>query len=138
VLYFATIIVSFSACLVLGQIQDVLLRKVWSTSTGLFVGFFIYGGQYWWNIAFVLINYLLMRFLPRTAGSNAMVVFSSVCLLWAGIYTKYIDTVEKHRLDIDLIIMINFCKMHMLSVNYDNAGKLDDEIKSKYFTERER
>lgn len=43
-----------------------------------------------------------------------------------------------HTLDVDLIIMINFCKMHMFAVNYDNAGKLDDEKQSKYFTARER
>ena len=34
--------------------------------------------------------------------------------------------------------MINFCKFHMMSVNYENAGILDDESKSKYFTARER
>lgn len=41
-------------------------------------------------------------------------------------------------MDIDLAILINFAKMHMLAVNYDNAGKLDDPAYSKYFTVRER
>ena len=79
-----------------------------------------------------------MRFLPRGPASNAITVFSTVCLLWAGIYAKYIKQAEKHGWDIDLIIMINFCKFHMLAVNYENAGNLDDEVKSKYFTPRER
>ena len=141
--YFAAIFASFGASLVLGRITSVPMAKLWSTFTGLCAGFFIYGKQYGWNIAFVLVNWALMRFLPRVQASYAMTIFSTISLLWSGIWAKYLKeefraSEEGSSLDVDLIIMINFCKAHMLAVNYENAGKLDNAEASKYFTERER
>lgn len=60
VVYFATIIISFIACLILGQIKSVPLSKLWAMMSGLFIGFFIYGSQYWANVIFVLINWSFM------------------------------------------------------------------------------
>ena len=119
------------------------MAKLWSTTTGLLVGFFIYGKQYWWNIAFVLANWVFMRLLPRVQASYAITIFSTISLLWVGIWAKYLKeelraSENGSSLDVDLIIMINFCKAHMLAVNYDNAGKLDNPEASKYFTDRER
>lgn len=37
-----------------------------------------------------------------------------------------------------MIFMMNFIKVHMMAVNYENAGKLDDPAAAKQFTERER
>ena len=40
--------------------------------------------------------------------------------------------------DIDLIFMMNFIKFHMMAVNYTNAAILDDPVKGKDLTTRER
>ena len=84
-----------------------------------------------------------MRILPRVQASYAITIFSTICLLWVGVWAKYLKTEERNSedgssLDLDLIIMINFCKAHMLAVNYENAGKLDNPEASKYFTDREK
>ena len=137
-LYFATIFWSFAFCLALGQLDSVPVRKFFSSTLGLYLGFYMYGRIFIWNVVFVVVNYLLMRLFPRTLGSNLMTWFSFLCLLGSGFYAKYLKTGVNHAWDIDLAIQINFCKAHMLAVNYDNAGMLDDEKKSKYFTARER
>ena len=136
VIYFATVIGSFVACLTLGQIENVPLRKGFSISMGLCIGFFIYGRLFAWNVGFVLVNYAFMRCFPRALAANLMVGFSVCCLLGSGYYAKYIR--NKYSLDIDLAIMINFCKLHMFAVNYDNAAMLADPARSKLFTTRER
>lgn len=79
-----------------------------------------------------------MQLLPRVQASYAISIFSTIVMFYAGIWAKYLKGEENHSLDVDLIVMINFIKLHMLAVNYDNAGKLDDPALSKHFTARER
>lgn len=129
---------SVACCLVLGQIKSSFLRKLWSTTTGFAIGFFFYGYLWVLNIGFVLVNYLLMRCLPRSLGSNAMVWFSALSCMSASFYHFHMRDANEAQWDIDLIFMMNFIKIHMMATNYDNASKLDDPVASKDFTERER
>ena len=135
--YLACILMSFLACLILGQIDNVPMRKAWSTTCGLFIGFYFYGLNFIVNIGCIFGNYLLMRFLERELASYAMTIFSGTCLLAVSYYHFEINPAEG-TMDIDMIFMMNFIKFHMMAVNYSNAAKLDDPVASKDFTSRER
>ena len=41
------------------------MRKTFSTTAGILVSFYFYGLLFLLNIAYIVVNYLLMRFLPR-------------------------------------------------------------------------
>jgi len=90
-----------------------------------------------------VINYLLMRLLPRFTATNCMSWFSLTCLVIAGVYHLHFKP-EGAYLDIDLVFMINFVKIHMMAVNYDNGFLLDKEnmmtSREKFYAEplRER
>ena len=130
---------SFVACLILGQIESTSRKKVFSTVSGFLISLFFYGLLLGFNIAYILGNYLLMRFLPRKTAATAMTVFSAVCLFAASFYHFHINNAKSGGWDIDLIFMMNFIKFHMLAVNYDNAGKMQDPAdKGRDLTERER
>ena len=58
---------------------------------GFTVGFYFYGILWFFNLALVLGNYLLMRFLPRNAGANSMMIFSVIMLGSASLYHEYKD-----------------------------------------------
>ncbi len=73
------------------------------------------------NIGFVLVNYLCMRLMERHMAANVMTGFSVVCLIIAGMYHLHFKPKDNLTWDIDLIFMINFVKIHMMAVNYDNA-----------------
>ena len=78
-----------------------------------------------------------MRCLERELASYAMTIWSSACLLAVSYYHYEINPTEG-SMDIDLIFMMNFVKFHMLANNYSNAGYLDDPVKGKNLTARER
>lgn len=104
ILYFITIFKSFAFSLAVGQLESVPVRKFLSSTLGLYLGFYMYGRIFIWNVAFVLVNYLLMRLFPRTLGSNLMTWFSFLCLIGSGFYAKYLKTGHNHAWDIDLAI----------------------------------
>ena len=137
-LYFSTVILSFIICLLLGQIGSVPLRKLFSTTTGFLIGLYFYGVLFYWNVFYILVNYLLMRCFERHLASNLMTWFSALGLISASFYHFQIKMGKDSGWDIDLIFMMNFVKFHMMAVNYDNAAKLDDKVKGKEMTERER
>ena len=66
-----------------------------------------------------------------------MTFFSAICLFCASFYHFHINNMDGGW-DIDLIFMMNFIKIHMMTVNYVNAGKLNDPVLSKNLTDRER
>ena len=106
--------------------------------TGFAIGFFFYGYLWVLNIGFVLVNYLLMLCLPRKLGSNCMLYFSAISCASASYYHFHMRDANDAVMDIDLIFMMNLVKIHMMTVNYDNASKLDDPVAIKSLTERER
>lgn len=125
VIFFAVVIVSFMSCLIVGQMRSVFLRKVFSMSVGLFLGFTFYGLNYVLNIALILACYLCLLLFPRKLGSNLLTVVAVLGCGSASVYHLYFSKLSEGY-DIDIIFMINFVKLHMIAVNYDNAGLLDD------------
>ena len=136
-LYLFCMLQGFLACLILGQIDNIALRKVWSTASGLAIGFYFYGINYILNIGYVLVNYLLMRCFERQLASTLMTVWTGVMLAFVTFCHLWISD-NSQDLEIDLIFLMNSCKFHMMAVNYSNAGKLEDPAQSKDMTKRER
>ena len=100
------------------------MRKVWSTLAGTCLGYYVYGLIFTFNLIFILGNYLIMAFASsRTLTMKLMIGFSVVMVLMAQIYHFKIKEMM-HGFDIDLVFQINFCKFHMLAINYRNAEKL--------------
>ena len=64
-MYVATLIMSFMACLVMGQISSVPTRKIFSTTMGFLISWYFYGILVVYNIVYILGNYLFMKYLPR-------------------------------------------------------------------------
>jgi len=104
---------------------------------GFLVGFYFYGLLFFANVAYILVGYLLMACCSRTAGANLITWWGAICMISVSYHHFHIADANSGGLAIDLIFMMNFVKLHMFAVNYDNAGKLDDPIKSKNFTPRE-
>lgn len=137
-LYVVTIFLALAACLVLGQIDSVPLRKAYSTTAGFLIGFYFYGLLWSLNVGYIFVNYLFMRCFERHLASNLMTWFSAIGLISASYYHFQINMAKSGGWDIDLIFMMNFVKLHMMAVNYDNAAKLDDPVRGKLLTSRER
>ena len=138
-IYLAAILMSFLACLILGQISGSIgARKAFSSLAGLTIGFYFYGLLFFLNLGYVLVNYVLMRCCgSREVAGTLITVFSAISLFCASYYHFQVNQATGGW-DIDLIFMMNFIKLHMMAVNYVNAGKLDDPVSSKDFTPRER
>ena len=126
-LYFFVILMSFAACLVLGQIDNISTRKWFSTISGFIIGLYFYGILWYFNLGYILVNYLLMRFLPRYAAANAMMAFSVFGMVYATCYRNWWSPADAEISYIDLIFEMNFIKLHMITVNYRNAGLILDK-----------
>ena len=143
VLYLLCILMSFAANLILGQIDSIAVRKIWASSCGTIIASYYYGLNFIFNIAYILVNYLIMLCLERHLAAKVMTFWSALCLfIFSDIHKIFSPIVEegpKHnKLGLDLIFMMNFVKFHMLANNYSNAGYLDDPVKGKNLTARER
>lgn len=79
-----------------------------------------------------------MLCLERHLAAKLITIWSGLCLFVTSYIHFHLSGNEDGNWDIDLIFMMNFIKFHMMSVNYSNAGLLDDPIKGKDLTTRER
>ena len=107
-----------------------MLRKLWSTTSGLAIGFYFYGINYILNIGYVLVNYLLMACFERQLASTLMTFWTGMMLLFVTFSHLWLSE-NSQELEIDIIFLMNSCKFHMMAVNYSNAEKLADPEKSK-------
>ncbi len=137
VTYFVCIFLSFIACLFVGQIRTTPLRKAFSTGLGFGLGFYNYGLLFLINVASILVCYLLIRLNTRVNGANLVTWWGAIFMISVSFHHHHIAR-ESGTLSLDLICMMNFVKIHMFAVNYENAGKLDDPIKSLSLTPREK
>jgi hypothetical protein len=64
-----------------------------------------------------------------------MVVTAATCTASVSLYQYHIADMAAGGL-LDVVFMINFIKIHMFAVNFDNGSKLDDPIAGKDLTER--
>ena len=77
--------------MILGQISSIPARKAFSSTAGLTISFFFYGLLCFLDLGYILVNYLLMRCLPRSLAGAAMTCFSAVALVSASFYHFQID-----------------------------------------------
>ena len=143
VVYLMCILMSFTANLILGQIDSIAMRKIWATTCGLLIASYYYGLNFIFNIGYILVNYLLMMCLERHTAAKLMTFWSAVGILIVSENHNNFSFDEEREmrgggLGLDLIFMMNFVKFHMLANNYSNAGYLDDPVKGKDLTVRER
>jgi hypothetical protein len=113
------------------------MRKIYSTCFGVFIGFYFYGLIFFLNIAHVFLCYAYLVLLPRSTASTMIVVTAAISTASVSLYQYHIADMAAGGL-LDVVFMINFVKLHMFAVNFDNGAKLDDPIASKDFTVRER
>ena len=124
VIFFAVVIVSFASCLAVGQMKSVLGRKIFSVVVGLATGFTFYGLAYIFNIALILTCYCCLLALPRKQGAKLLTLVAVLGCGSASVYHLHYSQLSEGW-DIDIIFMINFVKLHMIAVNYENAAYLD-------------
>jgi len=137
VITLATIFMQFFACLVLGQIEYAPTRKVFSTCFGIFIGFFFYGLLFFLNVFLVFVCYAYLALLPRSTASTMITLTAAFSTMSVSFYIYNVAEMTVGGM-LDVVFMINFVKLHMFAVNYDNAAKLEDPIAGKDFTKRER
>jgi len=82
----ATIFMQFFACLVLGQIESVPTRKVFSTCFGVFIGFFFYGLLFTFNIILIFVCYVFLILLPRSTASLMIAATAALCTMSISFY----------------------------------------------------
>lgn len=128
---------SFVACLIVGQIRSTALRKIFSTALGFGLGFYNYGLLFLINVASIIVCFMLIRFNSRVNGANLVTWWGAIFMISVSFHHHHIAH-ESGTLSLDLIFMMNFVKIHMFAVNYENAGKLDDPSKSINLTPREK
>ena len=74
---FICILSSFFLCLGLNFIRNPLLRRIYSTSCGIFLNFYFWGVDAFLNAFLILSTYAIMLLLPRNQASTVMA-------WWAG------------------------------------------------------
>lgn len=130
VIYLLTSYTAILSCFILSKITHVPTRKVYSIIVGFSLGFYIFGLPYGWNVINISVNYLLMLLLPRNYAAGAILTFSFSTLMVVMYYhCNFFD--ERPKRDINFVFMLNYIKLHMLAVNYYNAGFLDNKDKVK-------
>jgi len=86
VIALATIFMQFFACLILGQIESVPNRKVFSTCFGVFIGFFFYGLLFFFNVVLIFVCYAFLALLPRNTASNMIATTAALCTMSISFY----------------------------------------------------
>ena len=118
-------------------IKTPFIRKWYSTSIGIFAGFYVYGFGYFIVIAMDVSVWPIMAFLPKQQAfwvGNAVAVtiltLSNLYAFWLGLgQTDFTFCAQ---------VMQNFVKINMTFCNIKDSLKLDDKEKVKELTERER
>jgi hypothetical protein len=110
---------------------------MFSTTFGVFIGFYFFGLLFASFIALLLVCYVYLLVLPRNIAPIMITVTSAVSTMSCSYYVYHMASMESGGL-IDLVFMVNVVKLHMFAINYRNAGKLDDPVAGKYLSERER
>ena len=127
---------SFGCGLLLSLIDSPFLRKWFSSSVGMILGFFIYGPGYVWCLAMFLTVYIFLAVLPREAGAKVGQLIAFVYLALANLYVFWLGR-GKTDFTFAAIICQHYVKLHMTLCNYADAGKLSDPKKKTELTNRE-
>lgn len=126
---FVGIMMALTLSFGLPLIKNVALRKIYSTTFGIFMSFYTFGSTAVVLIPYNMIGYFAMVFLPRQYAIIAIVVISGGILT---IENYRMMMIEELGFKVKCIMMITFCKMHMLSCNYrDGAGDINTGLNSR-------
>ena len=128
--YMTSQILSFVLCLCCSHIHEPSARKYFSSTCGLFLGFYFNGASYFFILAHFNCVYLIAKLLPRQQAFYIGTVFSFSCLLLGHFYDYQLDFHGRH---FTTHAMTTFCKSHMTLAAYNDAKK-----DSKQLTARER
>lgn len=118
------------------MLRDPFQRKWYSTSLGLFLGFYLLGIGYFIVIAQIVFAYLAMRFMPtrRMAFFTGIGAVTTIMVL-RNLYIWWANTLDgTGRMQTTIIFMRTVAIM----CNYVDGEVLDDEEKGKHLTSRER
>ena len=86
VIALVTIFLQFFACLILGQIESVPSRKVYSTCFGVFLGFFFYGLLFFFNVVLIFVCYAFLALFPRRTASLMIATTAALCTMSISFY----------------------------------------------------
>ena len=110
-------------------------RKWYSTLTGLFLGFYFHGLSYTICIFQFAIAYPCMVLLSRKHAQYAAVILASIIMTIRSFFCWWETILDgAPRLQCTVIFM----RVHMTMSNFVDAELLDDPVKGKYLTSRER
>ena len=127
---------SFGCGLLLSLIDSPFLRKWFSSSVGMILGFFMYGPGYVWCLAMFLTVYIFLAVLPREAGAKVGHLIAFAYLALANLYVFWLG-IGRTDFTFEVIICQHYVKLHMTLCNYSDAGKLSDPKKKTELTNRE-
>ena len=116
----------FLLSLGLSLISNPSARKWYSTSIGLFFGFYVNGLGYSIVLLMFVAVYPALAFLPR---NHAFTVGNAIALIFLSLGNFYVWWLGLGKSDFSFVFqnMQNFIKIHMTLVNYIDAGRLDDK-----------
>ena len=100
------------------------IRKAYSTTFGLLVGFYFHGRSYICVLILSQGAWFIARALPRQSGSTLATTFSFICLMLA--HASYFITNRKD-IAFNTQSMPVFCKVHMTMCSYADAAKLNQK-----------
>ena len=106
-------------CMPLPWIRDPFWRKSYGTIMGLFIGFYGFGVCFWNIVIYVLVGWVLMRFLPSKIAPQATMAFGSIGLLLRQYHT-YQQGGFPGFTDIKCLMLIAI-KLGTIGANYKDA-----------------
>ena len=110
-------------------------RKWYSSLTGLFLGFYFHGLSYTICIFQFAIVYPCMVYLTRKRAQYAAVTLTAIVMTIRSFFTWWETILDgAPRLHCTVIWM----RVHMTMCNFVDAELLDDPVKGKHLTTRER
>ena len=122
---------TFTFSLILSQLSNVKLRKIFSTLTGLICGFYVHRASYLVAIFQVYSSWILLKILPRHKASTLVQIWA---FLFHIIVSLYLLSIRSFGMCIRMQVMINFVKIHMTACNIKDAIQLNEikkELKKK-------
>lgn len=108
-------IFSLVCCLILKDLPgSAFVRKLFSTSIGIFITFFCFGKSGLASLAVNLLSYLTMKLAPANSQHIIIFVVSGVMLAFSQIH-KQIYSYGVNGLDVPVSMMFNFCRISSLA-----------------------
>ena len=129
----SSIPVMFGTCLLLSVIPIPAVRKMISTSVGLYLGFHSVGFGYIFVVLTFIASWLPIMLFPRYHASILSTLISFAAMMFFN-YADYMQSIQIIDNSFIIMITVNFTKVHMTMTNYRNAGLLGDGEKSKSLT----